>query len=133
MPFSAPAAPAPMSMAAAPGASQGFKYSNMIQTPLLKAAASDEDAFVKFVRGLAAGKNTPEYKEFYYFLLNCFSEADSDFDGLVGPERFDYMIERAACLPRKFGFAPTEAESFANPQQRQAFRAESFANPQQRQ
>lgn len=115
-------APAP---SAAPGA-QDFKYSNNIQTPLLKAAASDEDAFVKFVRGLAVGKNTPEYKELYYFLLNCFSEADSDFDGLVGAERFDYMIERAACLPRKFGFAPSEAESFATPQQRQQFRADLF-------
>jgi Ca2+-binding EF-hand superfamily protein len=120
--FAAPSAAASMSVEKL----KGFKYTNAIQRPLLDAAAGDEAAFVKFVKNLPAGVDTPEYKELYHFLLECFSEADSDFDGLVGPERFDYMIERAACLPRKYGFAPTEAESFADPQQRQAFRADEF-------
>merc|ERR1719203_2744516 len=70
-------------------------------TPLLDEAFDDEDAFIRFTMNAAASKATDEYRELYHFLLQTFTEADSDFDGLVGPDRFDFMIERAASLPRR--------------------------------
>lgn len=108
-------------MTAAPMAVKSNK-----RTPLLDEAFDDEDAFIRFTMNAAASKATDEYRELYHFLLQTFTEADSDFDGLVGPDRFDFMIERAASLPRRFGFAPTEAESYPTPQARQQTRAWEF-------
>merc|ERR1712050_139873 len=82
----------------------------------------------RFVRNAAVSKATDEYRELYHFLLQCFLEADTDFDGLVGPDRFDFMIERAAALPRKFGYAPTEAESYPTPEHRRQARVAEFRN-----
>lgn len=95
-------------------------------TPLLDAAFDDEDCFIRFIKNASAGKHTPEYRELYTFLLECFTEADSDFDGLVGADGFDFMVERAVQLPRKFGYAPTQQEVYPSAEARMQARALEF-------
>jgi len=109
----------------APGAFAATQKSK-VRTPNLDEALDDQDAFIRFVRNSTASKSTPEYRELYQFLLQCFLEADTNFDGRVGADRFDYMVERAACLPRKFGYAPTEDEIYPTPQHRVQARAALF-------
>lgn len=68
--------------------------------------------FIKFVKAAAASKESPEYEELHYYLMECFIECDLDFDGLIRLEDFDNLVERAGSLPRKWGFAPTTLEMF---------------------
>lgn len=94
--------------------------------PSADSLPKDKKTFVTFVMNACMSRSTPEYHQLYMFLLNCFTEADTDFDGMVGPEDFDYMVERASSLPRKFGFAPTSAEAFSNAADRRCFRTDMF-------
>lgn len=89
-------------------------------------ASDTRKDFVRFIKAATKSKDSPEYAELYHFLLSCFSEADTDFDGRVGPNDFDVMVERAGALPRKWGFAPTSAELFATAQERNDFRQKEF-------
>jgi len=82
---------------------------------------------VHFLKRACSSKNTPEYKELYRFLLSVFKKADRDFDGLVGSDDFDIMVEMAGAIPRKFAFAPTSLESFATDGQRADYRKSLFS------
>merc|ERR1719210_615298 len=84
-------------------------------------------AFVKFVLKATSDKSSAEFDTLYKFLLQCFTEADTDFDGMVSPDDFDLMAERAGNLPRQFGFAPTSLEAFKDPDERRAARAAMFS------
>jgi len=87
----------------------------------------DKKQMVGFLKKMCASRKSPEYAEFYRFLLNVFQRADRDFDGLVRTEDFDLMVEMAGCIPRKFAFAPTSAEQFASDGERLAYRKAKFA------
>merc|ERR1711862_293928 len=87
---------------------------------------TNREDFAKFIQAATHSKVSPEYKELYRFLLNCFTEADSDNDGRVGPKEFDAMIEIAAAAPRKFGFAPSTVQTYRNMQERVAAREKMF-------
>jgi Ca2+-binding EF-hand superfamily protein len=80
----------------------------------------------KFLKKACSSKKTPEYKELYRFLLGIFKKCDRDFDGLVGPDDFDVMVEMAGSIPRMFAFAPSSAESFAKDAERIDFRTKLF-------
>jgi len=54
------------------------------------------------------------YIELYNILLRAFVSADVDFDGKIGVEEFDQMIENAASLPRKFGYKWWGEETYAD-------------------
>jgi hypothetical protein len=81
--------------------------------------------FITFIKK-AVRRGNPEFKELYYFLLACFTDADSNHDGAVSYRGFDQMIEVAAAAPRKHGLAPTTAEMFKNETDRLAKRGEVF-------
>jgi len=61
-------------------------------------------------------KNSTEYNELYYFLVNLFLKADIERTGCVGPRAFDIMIEEAAAAPRRYGLAPSTDSLFSNAQ-----------------
>ena len=66
-------------------------------------ASSSKEMFIKFVRGVAESKQTPEYQELHYFLMEAFVECDLDFDGLIMESDFENLVERAGALPRECG------------------------------
>lgn len=90
------------------------------------AANVSKDEFIKFIKK-AVDKNSPEYKELYYFLLKTFQAGDVERCGAVNPFAFDKMIEAAAAAPRRFGLAPRTEEMFTNELARLAKRKEYFA------
>jgi len=88
---------------------------------------SDKTQFKEFcVRAVNGSPHSKDRKELYGFLAECFLDADSDRDGLVSSEEFDFLIERAASLPRRFGLAPSWVECYGDVAGRQAARQEMF-------
>merc|ERR1711937_160257 len=82
-----------------------------------KMEACAED-FKVWVLAAARSRETPEYKELYHFLHDCFMRADDDNSGLVDAEEFDKMIELAALAPRRFGFAPPTNKTYKSDEAR---------------
>jgi len=74
--------------------------------------------FIKFVTGALKGKDSPEYKQLYHFLLKCFTDSDNNFDGRIGFLEFEMLIEIAASLPRRFGYAPSTPELYKTDSER---------------
>lgn len=73
---------------------------------------AEKAQFIEFVKGAMKGKDSPYYAQLYHFLLKCFTDADNNFDGRVGFKEFEMLIESAAFLPRRFGYAPSTPELY---------------------
>ena len=89
-------------------------------------ATENRATFVKFIKKATATKDSAEYAELRHYLMDCFVECDTDFDGLIKADTFDDMVERAGALPRKWGFAPTTSEMFSSEDQQAAYRLKIF-------
>lgn len=87
---------------------------------------SDKTAFKTWVRAAMENPAGRERKELYGFLCECFMDSDNDRDGLISFEDFDFLIEDAAALPRRFGMAPSWPEMYGNEVQRKARRQQMF-------
>lgn len=68
--------------------------------------------FVSFVNKATLDKKSPEKQELYKFLVECFIDNDTDYDGQVSFRGFNNMIAQAALAPRRFGFAPHTRELY---------------------
>jgi len=115
-----------MSEATFGSAANRMKLSSVMRGITVSHASEDRATFVKFILKATANKQTAEYQELRHFLMDCFVECDTDFDGLVKLDTFDDMVERAGALPRKWGFAPTTAEMFQSAEKQTAFRLKTF-------
>merc|ERR1711933_354004 len=103
-----------------------MKLSSVMRGITVSHASEDRATFVKFIKKATASKQTAEFHELRHFLMDCFVECDTDFDGLIKEDTFDDMVERAGTLPRKWGFAPTTTEMFPTPEKQKAFRLKTF-------
>jgi len=83
-----------------------------------------KNAFVGFVNAAVNNPNSPEASEMHRFLVKCFVDNDSDYDGLVSYKGFNNMVQQAALAPRRFGFAPHTRELYDT---QEAFEAERTA------
>jgi len=88
--------------------------------------ASDKTEFRRWVKAAFDFPTGKERKELYGFLCECFLDADTDRDGLVRPGEFDFLIEDAAALPRRFGMAPSWNECYGNENNRRQARSQMF-------
>merc|ERR1711972_595525 len=95
-------------------ATNRMKLSSVMRGITVSHASNDRATFVKFIKKATASKESAEYQELRHFLMDCFVECDTDFDGLIKTDTFDDMVERAGTLPRKWGFAPTTTEMFTS-------------------
>merc|ERR1719198_821634 len=86
---------------------------------------SKED-FVAFIKDLVSSKESRSYKEFYGFMLHCFTTADTNLVGYVTQTEFDEMVELAAEAPRKFGYAPSTADTYKNETEKMRARGAMF-------
>jgi len=93
----------------------------------LESAEDSKEGFVTFIKAATQSRSCKEYWELYQFLLKCFTQVDTDFDGLISSADFDSMVDAAASMPRRFGFAPTVAELFQSPEQKLQSRMALFA------
>lgn len=94
-------------------------------TPLVT-KSTDRNAFAQFVIAAAKSRHCHEYKELYHFLQDCFTTADHQKIGKIGPNDFDEMIEIAAEAPRHLGFAPPASQTYRSIGERKAARAKMF-------
>jgi len=86
----------------------------------------DKTEFKKFCKASVTNPSGSERKELYGFLSECFLDADGDRDGLISPEEFDFLVEKAASLPRRFGLAPSWPEAYGDLQHRMQARQQMF-------
>jgi len=82
--------------------------------------------FAVWVRTAMEQPRSEERRELYTFLTDCFMDADVDRDGFVNSEEFDFLCEKAAALPRRFGLAPSWRDLYSSVEARQAARRELF-------
>lgn len=87
-----------------------------------------KDEFHTFLINALNDPKGKESKIFYYHLLKVFTEADLDHDGTINVDEFSGLIDRAAALPRKLGFAPTKEDQFKGDKElMKKVRADEFA------
>lgn len=85
-----------------------------------------KEEFVIWLQAAINNRESGAARELYQFLVNCFVRADKECVGTVSTDRFDDLIEEAAALPRKYGFAPTSSQMFKTVQDRKAARERQF-------
>lgn len=83
-----------------------------VDSLITSSVEQQKQQFIEFVLGALKGKDSVEYKQLYHFLLKCFTDSDNNFDGRVGFLEFEMLIEVAASLPRRFGYAPSTSELY---------------------
>ena len=70
--------------------------------------------------------DTQEYKDLYYNLLHCFTEADTAMSGVIDAKGFNSLFDTAAVAPCMFGSAPTSDVICTNEIERKESRAALF-------
>jgi len=85
-----------------------------------------KEEFVVWVRQAMNEKNSIAAQEMYHFLTQCFVRADKGLSGKVTKYNFDSLVEEAAVLPRKYGFAPKSSDMYPNEQARKTAREKQF-------
>lgn len=91
-----------------------------------RAWACDKVAFKDWIRAAVLDRSGEQHRELYGYLCECFLDADADKDSTVDTEEFDFLIERAAALPRRFGLCPAWVQLYGDISARRAARAKMF-------
>jgi len=86
----------------------------------------DKTAFKSWLMKAIADPSSKDRKELYGYLSECFLDADGDRDGLISTDEFDFLIEKAAAMPRRFGMAPSWVECYGDISTRSQARGEMF-------
>jgi hypothetical protein len=87
----------------------------------------DKTAFQKWCEEASKNPASKAKRELYGFLTLSFGDVDVNKDGKIGPEEFDYLCEKVASMPRRFGLAPSwEAEYGGSVEKRTAARRAMF-------
>ena len=84
------------------------------------------EEFVRLVKEAMEDEKSDSFVQLYTFLVGCFVRADTDMDGKVYIADFDSLIEEAAALPRRYGFAPKAEDMYKTDTDRKAARAKMF-------
>ena len=85
-----------------------------------------KEEFVVWIRQAMAETNSVANQELYNFLTRCFVRADKGLCGRVTKYNFDQLVEEAAALPRKYGYAPKTADMYASDMERKTARDKQF-------
>jgi len=85
-----------------------------------------KEEFVVWVRQAMAEKKSIAAQEMYHFLTQCFVRADKQLNGKVTKYNFDSLVEEAAVLPRKYGYAPKSSDMYPSDDARKRARETQF-------
>merc|ERR1712024_371826 len=66
-------------------------------------APTDAEQYKLYLRAALASPTSPEYVELYWFMLELFTEADTDKDGIVKLAEFASMMDQLVAVPKKHG------------------------------
>ena len=85
------------------------------------------DEFIAFIKNAVADSGSADHKELHDFLVATFNNNDANGDGKLIPENIDSLVDEAAALPRKLGFAPKNEDIYPTDDAKKAARAKLFA------
>jgi len=85
-----------------------------------------KEEFVVWVRQAMKDKKSVAHQEMYHFLTQCFVRADKQLSGKVTKYNFDSLVEEAAAMPRKYGYAPKSSDMYPNDEARKSAREKQF-------
>ena len=85
------------------------------------------DDFIAFIKNAVADSGSADHKELHDFLVATFNNNDANGDGKLIPEKIDSLVDEAAALPRKLGFAPKNEDIYPTDDAKKAARAKLFA------
>merc|ERR1712090_36304 len=86
---------------------------------------SKED-FIWFIKRAVLDKKSDVYAELYHCLIKMFVDVDTNRDGLVSKGSFSKLIDMAASIPRKYGYAPMDAELYKTEVEKEQARQKMF-------
>jgi len=104
---------------------RSFSQAQQQKAPIMKMKKSKHD-FVKFVNKATLQPLSEEKQELYSYLVECFVDNDTDYDGQVSYRGFNSMIAEAAVAPRRFGFAPHTREMYSSKEEYESERLKLF-------
>lgn len=82
--------------------------------------------YIKFMKAATGDRNSKEHKQMNQFLVRCFMDADTDFDGKVSWSEFNFLVDQAIATPRYFGIIESSAEKYATMGDMEVHRREMF-------
>lgn len=68
--------------------------------------------YIAYLKAAATDKTSLEHTHLNHFLVRCFMDADSDFDGKVCWPTFNFLIDTATATPRHYGILVSRAEKY---------------------
>merc|ERR1719229_563494 len=96
-----------------PVASRSFSTAQMTSAHVtMEDMKKSKKDFVHFVNKATLDKQSAEHAVMYDYLVQCFTDNDTDYDSQVSYRGFNSMIAEAAAAPRRFGFAPHTREMY---------------------
>lgn len=85
-----------------------------------------KEEFVIWIRIAINDRESGAYEELYQFLCTCFTRADKKMTGKVDVANFDMLVEEAAELPRRYGYAPKSEAMYPSEDLRKAARSKQL-------
>lgn len=82
--------------------------------------------YIAYLKSAATDKDSLERTHLNHFLVRCFMDADSDFDGKVCWPTFNFLIDTATATPRHYGILVSRAEKYATRAALEKSRREMF-------
>jgi len=95
-------------------------------TPEEDTICRNKETYLNYLETAVNDNHSPEYRELYLDLLQCFTKADTNFDGYIGSYEFDMLIEHATAQPRAFGLVPSPSQMYESKKKRIEARHEMF-------
>merc|ERR1712112_500181 len=85
------------------------KTATMDPHPIIDQGSVDQ--FKNFIKAGVTTPNTPEHVELYWYMLEIFTDHDSDKDGIIKMAEFPAMMNELLAVPKKHGLAtPPEGQ-----------------------
>merc|ERR1712002_785443 len=82
--------------------------------------------FIWFIKKATSDRKCDAHSELYHALLKMFVDADTNYDGLVSRESFSKLVDKAASIPRAYGYAPLDSELYKTEEERDTARRKMF-------
>merc|ERR1711868_321258 len=103
-----------------------YKPFKMASTTGVNSFNKSKEDFIWFIKKATSDRKTDAHSELYHSLLKMFVDADTNFDGLVRKESFSKLIDKAASIPRAYGYAPPDSELYKTEEEKNLARTKMF-------
>merc|ERR1712137_1437603 len=114
----------------------GLGRSNVVRPSCARGLATGQDMdlsgrgrktdYIKFMKAATTIPNSPEQKALNHFLVRCFIDVDTDFDGKVRWPTFNFLMDSSVVTPRFFGIIESRAEVYKSVEEMNEARRDMF-------